>query len=117
MVKRTGPTDVNLRKLVSELNKTKTKFWKRIAEDLMKPRRQRRQVNISHINRFTEKGETVVVPGKVLSSGSLKHAINVAAWQFSASAEKKIKDADGKALKIETLVKENPKAKKLRIIG
>lgn len=117
MVKRTGPTDVNLRRLISELNKAKVKFWARIAEDLSKPRRQRRQVNLYHISKYTQKGDTIVVPGKVLSIGELSHPVNIAAWQFSTAAKKKIKDADGKALNIEALLKENPKANKLKIIG
>lgn len=117
MVKRTGPTDVNLRKLISELNKSKVNFWMRIAEDLNKPRRQRRQVNLQHINKYTEKGDVVVIPGKVLSAGNLDHVVSIAAWQFSEVAKKKIKAVDGKALNISSLLKENPKAKKLRIIG
>jgi ribosomal protein L18E len=51
MAKRTGPTNIHLQQLVRELKKLSTKekapIWKRIAEDLAKSTRQRREVNIA----------------------------------------------------------------------
>jgi large subunit ribosomal protein L18e len=113
MVKRTGPTSVKLQNLVVLLNKTKVKIWKRTAEDLCRPTRIRRQVNISSINKNLKKGEIALVPGKVLGDGQINKDITVAAWRFSAEAKAKI----GKAISIEQLVKENPKGSKVRIIG
>lgn len=114
MVRRTGPTDINLRKLISKM---KGKFWKRIASDLNKPRRIRRAVNLSRINRYSKDGETIIVPGKILSSGVLEHKINLCAWAVSKTAEEKIKKSGSKIIKIENLLKENPKGKGVKIIG
>jgi len=92
------------------------KLWKRIAKDLEKPSRQRRSVNIYKIEQFAKDGETVVVPGKVLSLGQLTKKLNVAAWTFSKEAEQKINKV-GKTITIQQLIKENPKGKKVRILG
>ena len=117
MAKRSGPTNPVLIKLIQELKKTSTKekvnIWKRVASDLSKPSRQRREVNLSSINKHSKAKEFVVVPGKVLGVGDLTHDVTVAAWQFSESAKKKVKDA----LSIEELMKKNPKGKDVRIIG
>ena len=110
-----------MKALIQELRKEsstqKTKLWKRIADDLEKPTRQRRAVNISRINRHTKENETIIVPGKVLGTGTLKHAVVIAAWQFSEGAKKRIEDAKGKCLSIPDLLKQKPKASDVRIIG
>ena len=118
MAKRTGPSNENLRNLIRELKKLavkeKVNFWKRIADDLNRSTRERREVNIERINRVTKEGESIIVPGKVLSSGELDHKVDVAAFRFSENAKEKI---TGKTRSIPDLMKENPKGKGVRIIG
>ena len=92
-------------------------IWKRIADDLEKPTRQRRVVNVSRINRHTAPDETVIVPGKVLGAGLVNHKLTVAAFSFSTSAKERIEEARGKAITITELLKLNPKGKDVRIIG
>ena len=58
MVKRTGPTNLQLRKLIALLRKQKKAIWKRVADDLELPTRQRRKVNLSRINRNVSENET-----------------------------------------------------------
>ena len=120
-MKRTGPSNEHLKALIQELRKEsstqKNAIWKRIAKDLEKPTRQRRQVNISRINRNTKANEIVIVPGKVLGTGTLNHALVIAAWSFSQGAVKRIEQAKGKCLSIQDLLKQNPKGKDVRIIG
>ena len=94
----------------------KVNFWKRIAVELEKPSRNRRVVNISKISRHAKPSEIVIVPGKVLSAGELDKDVVVCAHRFSSEAEKKIKQK-GKALTIPELMKANPKAKNVRILG
>jgi large subunit ribosomal protein L18e len=119
-MKRTGPTNPNLQVLISELKQKSlaegVKLWKRVAKDLEKPSRQRRSVNIYKIDKTAREGETVIVPGKVLSVGQLTKKLNVAAFIFSKQAEEKINQV-GKAITIQQLIQENPKGKKVRIIG
>jgi len=90
---------------------------KAIAEKLGRSTRERVEVNLSKIERYAEDGDTVIVPGVVLSSGQLSKPVTVAAWRFSPSSVKKIKDNKGKCLTIEELVKENPKGSKVKIIS
>ncbi len=92
------------------------KIWKRVADDLDKPSRIRRKVNIYKLSESTKKDDLVVVPGKVLGMGDLKHDIKVAAYSFSDEAYKKINDK-GKTMSLKELIKNNPKGKKVRIIG
>lgn len=120
MVKRTGPTNVYLRQLVESLKKRyyreNTPIWLAVVEKLEKPRRQKVEVNLSDIERNTQNGDTVVVPGCVLASGELTKSVNVAAWRFSEGAEQKIKKSKGKCMTIEELVKENPKGTGVKIL-
>ncbi len=120
MVRRTGPTNIVLRKLIRELrkyaNKYKAPIWDYVAELLERPRRKRIAVNISKINRYANDGETVLVPGKVLGAGILKKKVTVAAIAFSESAMRKIVEVGGRVMFIGDLLKENPRGSGVRII-
>ncbi len=118
---RTGTTNQHLQTLIAHLKREsyiqETPLWHRIAEDLEKPTRQRRLVNISRIQRHAAQDSIFIVPGKVLGSGSLTQPVTVAAWQFSNAAREQIKAAKGKAISIPELLKINPKGKNITIIG
>src|SRR3989338_3851999 len=113
MTKRTGPTNYQLQQLLHELKvkAVTSRFWKRIVEDLEKPTRQRRIVNVYTIDQVAQNGETIIVPGKVLSLGNLSKKVNVAAFQCSSEARQKIAHANGRVLTITELIKENPQGK------
>ncbi|MFA5176032.1 MAG: 50S ribosomal protein L18e [Candidatus Nanoarchaeia archaeon] len=119
-MKRTGPTNPILINLIKELKllsfKEKAPIWKRIAYELEMPTRKKRSVNLYTIDKYVEKDETAIIPGKVLSLGELTKNVTVAAFQFSDMAKEKI-NAVGKAISIQDLIKKNPKGKKVRIIG
>lgn len=110
-----GTTNPHLQKLIVDLKKSKKPIWKAIAGRLEKPSRLRASVNIRKINKYTKDGETVVVPGKVLSDGELEHKVTIAALSFSYSTLKKLK---GKAecLNIHELLKKNPSGSGVRIL-
>lgn len=120
MAKRTGPTNPYQKQTIDYLkNKSRelaAPIWKIIAEKLEKPRRQKIEVNLTDIDRYTANGDTVIVPGIVLASGDLTKPVNIAAWKFSSEAIKKIKESNGKILTIEELVKENPKGTGVKIL-
>ncbi len=111
----TGPTDPILRRLVRHLResgkKNKAKVWLDLAERLEAPRRSRAEVNLSSLSRYTVQGSVIVVPGKVLAAGRLKHAMSVAAFKFSRVARKKIVEAGGSAMTISQLLEQNPSGK------
>lgn len=121
MAKRTGPTNPNLALLIQQLRREgsvlKVPLWKRVAEVLNSSSRSRVEVNLSTLNRFCKKGEVIVVPGKVLGAGILEQEIVVAAYSFSANARQRILDIKGQCLSIPDLLKKNPKAVNVRLIG
>ena len=114
-------TNEYLQTLIHNLRKEsyakKAPLWLRIAEDLERPSRNRRAVNLSRINLYSKADEIVIVPGKVLGSGMLDHKVTVAAWQFSNGARTQIANAKGRCLSIEELMSQNPKPQNVKIIG
>jgi large subunit ribosomal protein L18e len=119
MAKRTGPTNPFLRSAIESMRKKgkeSAKIWDEVARKLNKPTRSRVEVNVAEIARHAKEGETVVVPGVVLSSGNINKKVSVAAWRFTNSAEKKIREAGGKTLSIEELREQNPKGANVRIM-
>ncbi len=119
-MRRTGPTNIVVRRLVRSLVKASNThgapIWRRVAEELERPRRRRVAVNLSRINRYTVKGDLVVVPGKVLGSGNLDHPVTIAALSFSDKALEKIRQAGGKAISIPELVESNPRGSNVKIM-
>lgn len=120
-MKKVRTTNEHLQSLIVALKKkaieSDVKLFKRIASDLERPTRIRRNVNLSRINRFTKENEIIVVPGKVLGSGTLDHSLTIAAYKFSLSALDKIKGSNSNAITINDLIKDEVKGKRIRIIG
>ncbi len=116
-MRRTGPTNYQVQELISSIGYQTSPFWKRIAKDIQKPTRQRRSVNIYKINKYAKEGETVIVPGKVLSVGEISKKVTVVAMNFSSEAKRKIEAANGKTVTIKELFAQNPEGKGVRILG
>ena len=120
-MKRTGPTNPELKNLIENLKKKSFELdapiWKAVAEKLEKPTRKRIDVNLSDIERNTEENNVVVIPGVVLASGDLTKKITIAAWKFSAQAKEKIKKSKSKSLTILELVEKKPKGSGVKIIA
>lgn len=117
-VRSTNPELIRLIRLLRKAAKeNEANIWEAIAERLSKSRRRRIAVNVSRINRYTQNGDEVIVPGKVLGAGLITHPIKVAALDFSEQARRKIVEAKGKCLSIPELIKLNPKGSNVKIIG
>ncbi len=120
MAKPTGSTNPHARKLLRQLREQgkaqKARIWLDIAERLEGSRRSRPEVNLGQLNRFTEEGSTIVVPGKVLAAGKLNHPVTVAAFMFSAPAKRKITSAGGSVLTLQQLVERNPAGKGVKLM-
>ena len=78
--------------------------------------RKTKEVNVYHIDKYSDDDETLLVPGKVLGEGNITRKVTVAAFKFSQEAESKIEAAGGKCLTIEDLMAENPKGSNVKII-
>ncbi len=117
---RSGLTDPNTRAIINALKKTSTKhdvkIWKRVAELLSRPSRKRATVNVGKIERHTNDGDVIIVPGKILGSGTLTHKVTVAALNTSASARSVIIGAGGTLITINELLAKVPKGNGVTII-
>jgi large subunit ribosomal protein L18e len=116
-IKSTNP---ELLTAIRSLRKTAVKndanIWRQVAGRLSSSRRNQATVNVSHLNRYSDEGETVIVPGKVLGAGKINHPLHVAAFSFSNQAKWKISEAKGKCFSILELLKDNPKGSNVRIM-
>ncbi|MCL2711749.1 MAG: 50S ribosomal protein L18e [Methanomassiliicoccaceae archaeon] len=119
-MKKIFKTDPNLLALIDDLKakerETGAAIWRDIAKKLEKPKRNWAELNLSKLDRYTEAGEVILVPGKVLAAGSISKNVTVAAYSFSEKAEDAIKSAGGKTMSIADLMSENPKGSGIRIM-
>jgi len=102
--------------LIEALQKSQKPIWKKVAYELSKPRRKKVEVNLSKIEDFSDTDSTILVPGKVLGSGSLSRKATVAAFSFSARAKELIGAAGGRAITIDSLQKTNPDGRGVMIL-
>jgi len=90
--------------------------WAALAEGLDRSKRSRVAVNLSSIDRHSEEGDVVAVPGKVLAAGSLSKPVKVAAFSFSEGALAKIRAAEGEAMSLTELLEAGVEPSQIRIM-
>jgi len=78
-----------IRELKESANKEDAAIWRTLAHELSRSGKNRREVNMWKLSKYTKDGETVVVPGKVLGDGELDHRINIAAYKFSEKQKRR----------------------------
>ena len=105
-------TNPELKILVDALKKSK--FWMDAAYWLTRPTREMPEVNLEKLSKETKEGEIIVVPGKVLANGEMKHKITLAAFMISSGAREKMKGS--KIITIKELMESNKEGKGVRII-
>ncbi len=112
-----GPENARVKIAVALLEKTsrknKVRIWKCVAELLLMPARKKPEITLARLNKLTKEGEVVVTPAKILSNGSLGHAVRVGYFSASVPALKKL---GANAVPLEQLIKENPSGKNVRLI-
>jgi large subunit ribosomal protein L18e len=105
-----------IRLLRSKARENKSEIWDAAAEQLASSRARRAQLNLNHISRASAKDSVVLVPGKVLGDGALRHPVVVGAFRFSETAKAKIEQAGGKCVTIKDLMSQYPKGSKIQIL-
>ncbi len=104
-------------KALEEASKESGKaLWRALAKELDKPKRIRASVNLSRIDRHTEEGEVVAVPGKVLAAGNLSKGVKIAAFNFSEGAVEKIKAAKGEYMSLDELLASGIEPSQIKIM-
>lgn len=105
-----------IRFLKVKARENKAKIWSVTAESLSKSRRNRAELNLNHISRASKPDALVVVPGKILAAGYIKHPVTVGAFQFSPAAKMKIEQAGGRCIAIKDFVSQHPKGSNVLIL-
>ena len=83
-------TNPELKELIRSLKK---QGKLEIANLLATSKRKGIIVNIDRLDKETEQGDKIIVPGKVLGKGSMQHNLIIAAFSFSQEAIKKLKSS------------------------
>jgi large subunit ribosomal protein L18e len=119
-MKDSKTTNPELIQLISQLKKQsreqEANIWHDVAEYLSKSRSLSTTVNLSQISRNTKRGDTIIVPGKILGTGTLNHSITIAAFNVSEKAKVKMGAAKAKYLSIQELCEKNPKGSNVKIM-
>lgn len=102
--------------MASILKAKKNEKWLGIAGLLSSPRRNKIAVNLDEIDKNSKEGDTIIVPGKILSSGEISKKIRIAALSFSQEAEKKLKAEKCELVSLVEEIKKNPKMQGVKII-
>lgn len=94
----------------------KNPVWIKLSRLLSQSTRKHSSVNLEKIDKQTSMGDTVLVPGKVLSMGEITKKIRICAFGISKEALEKLKKTKSEYSHIFEEIKKNPKAEGLKII-
>lgn len=94
----------------------KNENWSKIAGILSSPRKNKININLEKIDEETKEGESILIPGKVLSQGQINKKIKVVALNFSEKAKDKLLKSKCDVLSIIEEIKKNPEAKNIKIL-
>ncbi|MGA2130378.1 MAG: 50S ribosomal protein L18e [Candidatus Pacearchaeota archaeon] len=97
--------------------KTNSNFWLKVAGILSGPRRNHVAVNLDEIEKNTKEGDSIVIPGKVLSQGEISKKIAIIAFNFSEKTREKLLKTKSQAVNMAEEIRKNPEAKGLKFIG
>lgn len=94
----------------------KNEKWFDVAKELSKPTRQQPSLNLQDIEKVAKDGETIIIPGKIVSTGEITKKIKLRALSISKVALEKLNKSkiDYKSISEEIL--SNKEAKSIRIL-
>ncbi len=90
--------------------------WLKVARILSGPRRKAVSLNLEQINETSKDGETLIIPGKVLSQGEISKKVKIVALSFSEKTKEKLLKSNIHSSSIIEEIKKNPDLKKGRIL-
>ena len=90
--------------------------WLKIAGILSGSRRQSINLNLSEINDKSQEGDTLLIPGKVLSQGEIKKKVKIIAYKFSEKAKERLLKEKIQMSSIMDEIKKNPEAKGIKVL-
>lgn len=110
----TAKTNPTLRQTIQATLKDKS--WFPLAKMLSGSTKKYPSYNLSEISELAKDG-IVVIPGKVLGSGTITKKVSVYALSFSSSAQEKLSKAKIESGSILELVEKNKKATGVQILS
>ena len=90
--------------------------WIKYSKILSFPTRKHLAVNLSDIDKKASTADTILVPGKILSQGTITKKIRICSFSISKSAKDKLKETKSEWVPIIKEIKENPRADGLKLI-
>ena len=114
MVKRTGPTNLWVRRMIYlfEKHAKEKPLYGKLAEELKSPRRKKKGVNIWKINKYAKDGEVIVIPYKLLGKGKISKKVIIFAMDYSKGAKNSLEEGNIEHHYLDELIdylKQNPK--------
>ena len=104
--------------LVASIIMTKKKqAWNKVSHLLSRPARKMISVNLDQLDKNSEEGDNIVVPGKILGTGDITKKIKIIAFSFSKAAEKKLREKKCELASILDEVKKNPKSQGIKVVS
>ncbi len=103
-----------LKQLMITLKKQQKPIWREVAKYLARPRRKAIAVNIDKINKISKADEIIIIPGKIISRGSLNHRIMIAAFSISKTAREKLAK-NATIMDVKELIEKSPQLKNIKI--
>ncbi|MGC8515271.1 MAG: 50S ribosomal protein L18e [Thermoplasmata archaeon] len=102
--------------LVKVSRENSSTMWRDIAERLSGGSRRYASINVGKINRLSNDGDIVIVPGSVLGSGVINKKVTLSALKISKSAMEKLQKSGSSFKPIKQFATENPKVKNPKIL-
>lgn len=109
--KKTNPALVELAREMKMHN-----GWHEVRKVLVSSTRKIPSLNLDEIDKKTKEGDTIVIPGKVLSKGDVTKKIRICALGFSEGAREKLKKHKSEIVMLMEEVKKNPKAQGVKVL-
>ncbi len=94
----------------------KNEAWSKIASILSGPTRNYSAKNLFEIENESKAGDTIIIPGKILSKGELTKKLKLCSLSISVEAKEKLKHSKSEFVYLLDEIKKNPKAEGIKII-
>jgi len=95
----------------------KQKAWIKIVQFISAGKRNYSTINLRELDHKTTAGDTVLVLGKILSSGNLTKKIKIVALSISKGAREKLKETKSEFVHVKDEIIKNPKGEGIKIIN
>jgi large subunit ribosomal protein L18e len=95
----------------------KHKPWIRIVQFISAGKKNYSSINLRELDNKTTPGDTVLVLGKILSSGNLTKKIKIVALSISKGAREKLKETKSEFVHVKDEIIKNPKGEGIKIIN